>query len=38
MKYNSKLCSTAVDSMKAETGQPKILYDLQSGRKYGDAV
>lgn len=36
MKYNDKLYSTAVDSMKAETEAAKILYDLQSG-KYGDA-
>lgn len=36
MKYNDKLYSTTVDSMKAETEAAKILYDLQSG-KYGDA-
>lgn len=36
MKYNDKLYSTTVDSMKAETEAAKILYDLQTG-KYGDA-
>lgn len=35
IKYNDKLYSTTVDSMKAETEAAKILYDLQSG-KYGD--
>ena len=36
LKYNDKLYSTTVDSMKAETEAAKILYDLQRG-KYGDA-
>lgn len=36
LKYNDKMYSTTVDSMKAETEAAKILYDLQRG-KYGDA-
>ena len=35
LKYNDKLYSTTVDSMKAETEAAKILYDINKG-VYGD--
>lgn len=35
LKYNDKLYSTTVDSMKAETEAAKILYDINKGA-YGD--
>ena len=35
LKYNDKLYSTTVDSMKAETEAAKILYDINRGA-YGD--